>query len=196
MYFLIAAAVVAAISAWSDARTGHIPNWLTFGTLGVALAGHTALAWYVQHSWRAGLTELGYSVAGAFACALVPAFMYWRGAIGGGDIKLFAAIGALCHPMIGLEIETYAFVAAAILGAGEDGVQGPLWKTLGRSLALVMNPFRKAGEPQGAPLRDDDLVPPRPCDLPGGCDHRALALGDAAMKRSEGEPARREARFA
>jgi prepilin peptidase CpaA len=144
MYFLIAAAVVAGVAAWTDARTGHIPNWLTFGTLGVALVGHAALAWHVQHSWRAGMAELGYSLVGAIACALVPAFMYWRGAIGGGDIKLFAAIGALCHPMIGLEMETYAFVAAAILAPAKMAYEGTLFKTLGRSLALATNPFRKA----------------------------------------------------
>jgi prepilin peptidase CpaA len=144
MVFLIAAAVIAAVAAWTDARTGHIPNWLTFGTLGVALVGHTALAWYVQHSWRAGLEELGYSVAGAFVCALVPVFMYWLGGIGAGDIKLFAAIGALCHPMIGIEMEMYAFIAASILALGKMAYQGLLWKTLGRSLALVTNPLRKA----------------------------------------------------
>ncbi len=143
MYFLIAAAVVAAFAAWTDARTGHIPNWLTFGTLGVALVGHTALAWYVQHSWRAGLEELGLSLMGALACVLVPAFMYWRGAIGGGDIKLFAAIGALCHLMIGIEMEMYAFVAAMVLALAKMAYDGVLLRTLGRSLALVTNPLKK-----------------------------------------------------
>ena len=87
---------------------------------------------------------MGASAVGALLCILVPAFMYWRGAIGGGDLKLFAAIGALCHPMDGLEMETYAFIAAALIAPAKLAYNGQLFQTLGRSLALVTNPFRKA----------------------------------------------------
>jgi prepilin peptidase CpaA len=87
---------------------------------------------------------MGASALGALLCILVPAFMYWRGAIGGGDLKLFAAIGALCHPMDGLEMETYAFIAAALIAPAKLAYSGQLFQTLGRSLALVTNPFRKA----------------------------------------------------
>jgi prepilin peptidase CpaA len=144
LYFLIAAAAVAGVAAWTDAKTGHIPNWLTLGALGAALVAHFFAGIAFTHSWRGGFTGLGASAAGAVVCALVPAFFYWRGAIGGGDIKLFAAIGALCHPMDGLEAETYAFIAAALIAPAQLAYKGLLFQTLGRSLALVVNPFRKA----------------------------------------------------
>ena len=33
-WFLGAAVAIAAVAAWVDYRTGHIPNWLTFGPRG------------------------------------------------------------------------------------------------------------------------------------------------------------------
>jgi prepilin peptidase CpaA len=142
-YFLIAAVIVTAVAAWTDARTGRIPNWLTFGALAVALVWHFFVGFAFTHSWRGGLLGLGGSLFGALLCVAVPAFMYWRGAIGGGDLKLFAALGALCHPLIGIEMEMYAFIAAALIAPAKLAYDGLLFKTLGRSLALLWNPFRK-----------------------------------------------------
>jgi prepilin peptidase CpaA len=143
LYFLIAAAVVAGVAAWTDARTGEIPNWLTLGALGLALVAHFFAGVSFTHSWQGGLAGLGASALGAVLCVAVPAFMYWQGAIGGGDLKLFAALGALCHPMDGLEMETYAFIAAALIAPARLAYKGLLLQTLGRSLALLTNPFRK-----------------------------------------------------
>jgi prepilin peptidase CpaA len=144
LYFLIAAAGVAGVAALTDARTGHIPNWLTLGALVTGLVAHFFAGLAFTHSWRGAFSGLGASATGALLCALVPLFMYWKGAIGGGDIKLFAAIGALCHPMDGLEMETYAFVAAALIAPAKLAYKGLLFQTLGRSLTLLTNPFRKA----------------------------------------------------
>lgn len=144
MYFLIAAAAVAGVAAFTDARTGHIPNWLSGGALGAALLLHLIVGWRFSHSWRGGLINVGFSVGGALMCAAIPAFLYLRGAIGGGDVKLFAALGALCQPMAGLEVETYAFIAAALIAPAKLAYQGVLLQTIGRSLAMVTNPFRKA----------------------------------------------------
>jgi prepilin peptidase CpaA len=144
LYFLIAAAVVAGIAAVTDAKTGRIPNWLTHGTLVAALVAHFFAGMSFTHSWSGGLRGLGASAAGALMCTLVPALMYWKRAIGGGDLKLFAAIGALCHPMDGLEMETYAFIAAALIAPAKLAYNGQLFATLGRSFALLTNPFKKA----------------------------------------------------
>ena len=45
--------------------------------------------------------------------------------------------------MDGLEAETYAFIAAALIAPAQLAYKGLLLETLGRSLALVVNPFRK-----------------------------------------------------
>ncbi len=143
VYFLIAAAVVAGAAAWTDSRSGHIPNWLTLGTLGVAVVGHVVMGGLFDGGWRGALWGGAFSLGGAALCVAVPAFMYWRGAIGGGDVKLFAAIGALCLPMVGLEVEMYAFAAAALIAPAKLAYHGLLFRTLGSSFALLLNPFRK-----------------------------------------------------
>jgi prepilin peptidase CpaA len=143
LYFLIVAALVAAVGALVDFRTGHIPNWLTLGTLPIAVLAHGVVGWRVAGGVDGALHGLGYSLAGAAVCSAIPLFMYFRGAIGGGDVKLFAAMGALCQPMAGLEEQTYAFVIAAILAPAKLAYDGVLLQTLRRSLALVINPFRK-----------------------------------------------------
>ncbi len=142
-YFLIAAVIATAVAAWTDARTGRIPNWLTFGLLGGAFVWHFVVGFSFGHSWRGAFLGLGGSALGALLCVAVPAFMYSRGAIGGGDLKLFAALGALCHPLLGIEMEMYAFIAAALIAPAKLAYDGLLFKTLGRSLALLWNPFRK-----------------------------------------------------
>ncbi len=142
-YFVIFAAAVSAVAAWTDSRSGQIPNWLTFGAMVLGIVAHVSFGWMMGDGWRGALSEGGHSMAGMLLCGLVPGFMYWRGAIGGGDVKLFAALGALCLPMIGLELETYSFVAAALIAPAKLAYEGVLLKTLGRSLALIANPLRQ-----------------------------------------------------
>ena len=149
-YFVIVATMVAGIAAFTDWRTGHIPNGLTFGVLAVAPIAHFALG-CVLGGWRGGLWELGASLMGALLCALGPGVMYFLGAIGGGDIKLFAAIGALCLYMTGLQIETYAFVAAVLIAPAQLAYKGVLFQTLGRSLNLLLNPFRRKANRKEVP---------------------------------------------
>jgi prepilin peptidase CpaA len=149
-YFLLAALVVAGAAAWTDARTGHIPNRLTYGALLIAVLAHLAAGWRSGGA-QAGFADLGWSLGGAVFCCIVPGFMYWRGAIGGGDLKLFAALGALCMPMIGIEAETYTFVAAALIAPAKLAYKGVLLQTLGRSLQLAANPFRKAEKRREVP---------------------------------------------
>jgi prepilin peptidase CpaA len=144
IYFLIAALLVTAVAAWTDGKTGMIPNWLTLGTLGAAFVWHFFAGLSFSHSWHGGLQSLGASLVGAILCSAVPAFLYWKGAIGGGDLKLFAALGALCHPIIGIEMEMYGFVAAALIAPAKLAYHGLLFRTLGSSLAILVNPFRKA----------------------------------------------------
>lgn len=141
-FFLMAAVVVCAIGAWTDFRTGTIPNWLTLGSLAAGILGHFVRG-YAYDGWTEGAVQAAHSLAGALVCVLVPGILYWRKAIGGGDVKLFAALGALCHPLGGLEAETYAFLAAALIAPARLAYKGVLFQTLGNTLALVVNPFRK-----------------------------------------------------
>ncbi len=139
--FLIAAILVAGIAAWTDWKTGEIPGWLTYGVLGVAPIGHTVRALASGHTGKEALMEGAYSILGAILCGLVPLMLYRKDAIGGGDVKLFAALGALCRPLIGVEAEMYGFFAAALIAPARLAYEGKLFRTLKNAMFLVVNPF-------------------------------------------------------
>ena len=97
--------------------------------------------------------EGGFSVAGACVTAVVPLVLYRQNAIGGGDLKLLAALGALCHPSLGLELEMYAFMAALVIAPARLAYDGKLFRTLKNTIYLMFNPVlpkekRKAVEPE------------------------------------------------
>jgi prepilin peptidase CpaA len=131
--------VVIAVSlgaAVTDARTGRIPNWLTLPAMLFGLAGHG-----VAH----GPSALGLSILGLLVTAFVPWSLYQGSsgqAIGGGDVKLAAAIGALSGPMQGLEIEFAALVALAVLALARIAYEGKLLRVFGNVLYLLTNPLR------------------------------------------------------
>lgn len=137
--FLIAAVAITAIAAIYDWRKGQIPNWVTLGPLGAGLLAH-ALLGLVSHGMRGAFWSLVGSLLGAIACGLVPALLWWKGAIGGGDLKLLLALGALLGPMLGIEAELYGFVAAALYAPARLAYEGKLLRTLGNTAALAFNP--------------------------------------------------------
>src|ERR1039457_5162423 len=103
--FLVVAVLVSAIAAWTDWRTGNIPNWLTFGTLALAPVAHIAVSFAHHATFSDELASGGYSLLGGLACGFLPLLLYRRGGIGGGGVQLFAAIGALLRTMVGVEAE-------------------------------------------------------------------------------------------
>jgi prepilin peptidase CpaA len=139
--FLIAAVVIAALAAVFDWRTGEIPNWLTHGALVVAPFAHVAHASVGQAPTVEALQEGGFSLAGALLCALVPLLLFRQNAIGGGDVKVLAAIGAILQPKLGVEAEMYAFFGAAIVAPARLAYEGKLFRTLKNAMVLLVNPF-------------------------------------------------------
>lgn len=150
LYFLYGATLLTAVSAWIDWRTGHIPNKFTLVGLGGALVLHFVRGASLG-GFRGGVEQAGFALGGALLCALVPLFMFHKGAMGGGDVKLFAAVGALLHPLAGLEAETYAFVAAALLAPAKLAFEGTLLRTLFNTATMVANPFRPAAKRKEIP---------------------------------------------
>jgi hypothetical protein len=55
---------------------------------------------------------------------------------------MFAADGALCHPMLGIEAQLYSMVIAAVIAPARLAYEGKLFSVLSRSLAVVINPLR------------------------------------------------------
>jgi len=135
--FTLAAAIV-------DFRTGHIPNRLTlFGACaGVGLHVYVHLALLMQNASLAErlLAACSNVALGAVVCGLVPLLLYRTGGMGGGDVKLLGTVGATCGPMLGLEIELYAFVLAALYAPARLAYQGQLLRGLSNSVMLLANP--------------------------------------------------------
>jgi prepilin peptidase CpaA len=141
IWFLVAAVLVTAVAAWTDWRTGKIPNWLTLGALGCAPVAWIVFDLSTGVSRKDAITDGCYSILGAFLCALVPLLLYNKNAIGGGDVKLFVALGALCRPLIGVEAEVYGFFAAALIAPVGLAYEGKLFRTLKNALYLSVNPL-------------------------------------------------------
>lgn len=132
----VAACLVVLISsgaALTDARSGRIPNALTLP--GMFISPFAFAIFGAEGAWLR-------SLFGALVCGLPP-FLLYRATkaqgIGGGDVKLFAAIGALLGPSAGLEIQLFSFVAVLVVAFAELAYRGRLFKTLLNALFLVLN---------------------------------------------------------
>jgi prepilin peptidase CpaA len=98
---------ISLVASVTDARTGLIPNWLTLSAL---LLGPSIAAAYGGIPGIA-LSLLGIMIAGG--CAFT---VYRLGGLGGGDVKLFAALAGVSGPRMGLEIELFALCCALLCG--------------------------------------------------------------------------------
>jgi prepilin peptidase CpaA len=129
------ALVVAAAAAITDARTGHIPNWITRPPLVIGP---------LLHGLMAGPLGLGLSLIAVLVCGAVPYAMFRRDALGGGDVKLFAALGALTGPVLGIEMQLYGLCAGAVWAAVVLAYRGRLVAMLGNALRIALNPLLPA----------------------------------------------------
>jgi prepilin peptidase CpaA len=138
--FDVALVSVTAIAAVTDARHGLIPNRLTLPVLVAAPFAHAFLG---------GAGAAVFSALGLLVCALPPAVVFYRGGMGGGDVKLLAAAGALVGPARGLEIQVLAYVLAAALAVVLLWRRGLLRSTVARSLGLLrLRPVSTAPPPE------------------------------------------------
>jgi len=125
-------------AAWTDHRTGLMPNRLTLSGIGLGLV--LALV-------GGGFHGVLLAVFGAFAAGLVPLILFKMRAMGGGDVKLFFALGALIGAGAALETEALSFLLGALQGLWLWGRNGQLIAGL-KGVALAAVPFvrRPAGE--------------------------------------------------
>ena len=129
-----ACVLITAVAAVTDWRTGKIPNWLTLPPLVIAPVVHFLAGG--DNGQLAFLLSLG----GLLACGLVPYVIFRLKGMAGGDVKLFAAIGAIAGPFVGIEAQFYAFVFAALFALAKLAWHGKLLRTLGNSFYLGLNP--------------------------------------------------------
>jgi prepilin peptidase CpaA len=135
------AIAIAAIGAYFDWRKGEIPNWLTLPAIALAPFLHIGRFSLAKETTEAALYEGAFSLGGAALCAVVPLLLFRQSAIGGGDVKLFVALGALLQPMLGVEAQMYGFFAGAILAPARLAYEGKLLSTVKNAFAILANLF-------------------------------------------------------
>lgn len=101
--------LVVVVAAAADIKTRNIPNLVTLGGVAAGLAIHSAVG-AVDSGVTGALRGLGFALIGVAACSILPFIAWRRGEMGGGDVKLFAAIGALLGPVIGFDVQTITFL--------------------------------------------------------------------------------------
>lgn len=138
-------------AAYTDWRTGLIPNRLIVAGLVAALALHVWAGYIaLEAGSEALLLETSeavlYSFVGLFVCGLTPLVLFRLHAMGGGDVKLLAVLGAFVGPVIGMEIQLNAFLVMALFVAARFAYRGDLLRLLGGALGLLLNPFRSKAQ--------------------------------------------------
>lgn len=145
-----------ALTGFVDYRTGQIPNRLVaIGAL-LGLATHFAVHFALIRQPDQALSELLGGAAinvgvGVLGCSAVPLLLYRVSAMGGGDVKLLASVGIWAGPILGLQVELYAFVLAALYAPARLAYQGELFRLLGNSVALIKNPFLPKARQKAVP---------------------------------------------
>ena len=92
-----------------DLHSSRIPNWLTFSGMGFALAGH---------AWLNNMDGVLFSLAGLGTGLGLFFLFYLAGAIGAGDVKLMAAVGAMVGPFGALISGGLAILVGGAYAAG------------------------------------------------------------------------------
>ena len=158
--FIVACCVV-------DTRTRRIPN---------VLSASAMLAGLVLNTMYFGMSGLGVSVGGLLAAAavLLPAFAV--GGLGGGDVKMMGAIGAMLGPELALAGLGLGMIFGGLIMLAHLARRGRLREKLGAPWALVAAAsLARSVEPLRAPAGDPDAVA-LPYSVPLGLGTVAVLL--------------------
>jgi prepilin peptidase CpaA len=134
---VLATIVAGALAAAAiDLRTRRVPNALNalVATVGLALAA-TGIS---DVSVGAAAAGLGLGLA-----LMLPGFLF--GATGGGDVKLFAAMGTMVGPAHIVRAFVFTAIFGGIMAITIAAGRGRLQRTLGRTAALVASGGATAG---------------------------------------------------
>jgi prepilin peptidase CpaA len=96
----------ASTAAITDLASRRIPNWLTFGTLIMGV---------LINAWLGGFGGVAGALGGAALGLAMLLPFYVAGAMGAGDVKLLAALGALLGPQLLFSAAVYMALAGGAL---------------------------------------------------------------------------------
>lgn len=112
-----AALAISIFAAVYDAFTGRIPNWLTFSAITLGLGAR----FYFEG--RAGVVEGSLGVVVAFAL-FAPLFFF--GMMGGGDVKLLMAVGALLNMIFVAKVALVSILVGGVYALIDTAARGRL----------------------------------------------------------------------
>jgi Flp pilus assembly protein protease CpaA len=142
----LASLLLIAVALYFDLRRRSVPNWLTLAVLPLAPLLWAATARHAPATVGipGPLFFAALSLVGALACGAVPLLLFAFKMMGGGDVKLFACVGALALPGSGLLIEWLSFMLAAVILPARLAYHGRFFSTLMQTTAFMTNPLRPA----------------------------------------------------
>jgi len=125
---MICAVLVALGGAVSDIRSARIPNRLTYSALLAALSLRVALL---------GLSGLKSGAVGMFVAGGLFCVLFALGAMGGGDMKLMAAVGAWVGSTQVMTLILAAALAGGVLAIGRIIFTKMVGQTLRNIMRLI-----------------------------------------------------------
>jgi prepilin peptidase CpaA len=127
-FVLVIVAAATSVAAVIDLRTRRVPNAFTMplAASGVLIA---AAGW--------GTVGVGAALGGWAVGLLLMLPGYLIGATGGGDVKLFAAVGALLGPSLMVPAFLHTAIAGAALALAVSAWRGRVRETVAGTALLV-----------------------------------------------------------
>ena len=125
----LVALTIGVIACVTDIRTRRIPNLLTFGAAGAAL---------VFHGISGGLQGLQTAALGWIVGTALFLPFFLLGGMGGGDVKLLAALGAWLGPGAAFWLAIYSSIAGGVLAVVVALARGYLMTALRNLRGLLV----------------------------------------------------------
>jgi prepilin peptidase CpaA len=148
--FAVVALMIGFAACVTDVRSRRIPNLLTFGA---------AVAGIVVHVTLSGWSGFLLSVGGWFLGLALFLPFFVLGGMGGGDVKLLAALGAWLGPRDAFFLAIYASMAGGVMAIAVAGSRGYL-TTAFRNVWTLLNYWRLVGpRPMPAVTLEDSRGP-------------------------------------
>jgi len=158
--FALLALAVGFVACVSDLRSRRIPNVLTFGAALLALVFHGAVG-----GWNGLLT----SAAGWFAGLALFLPFFLLGGMGGGDVKLLAALGALLGPADALWLAVYTSLIGGAMAIVVALCRGYLMTALRNVAAVIYHWCLVGPRPLAAMTLENSTAPRLAYALPIFC---------------------------
>ena len=137
-YFLSFGLAFASVGAARDVRDGRIPNWLTYSGILSALAVRSLLS---------GWSGLRSGFFGMLADGAIFALFFFLGGMGGGDVKLMAAVGAWAGIAQAFIILVATVIAGGILAVGYVVYRRRVFLTILNTMELLQHHLASGIQP-------------------------------------------------